>query len=105
MFVVSGKAGTAGTRTSVVLTKDQKSKLFMLSQALNADMGDIIREAIELFYEYTKEYAIKTNNTKVLRLLELAEDSDVWETGVKLSEVKKYAQKKIEEGDIPANSE
>ena len=100
--MTSGKPGTAGSRTSVVLDKELRSKLFMLSQALNTDMGEIIRKAIKIFYEYTWMYAEETGNEKVIKLLELAEDKDVWETGVKADKIEEYARSKIKEGQVPS---
>jgi len=90
---------SVSSRTSVILDKELKSKLLMLSQALNADMGEIIRRSIRVFYEYTKKYAIETNNKKILRLLELAEDKELWDTEAKVEDVEKYALDKIEKGE------
>jgi len=95
---VSRKMSSTSSRTSVVLDTSQRMKLFMLSQALKADMGDIIREAIDLFYYYTKKYAEDTDNDKIKKLLELAEDVEVWDTGVNVEKVKEYAKKSIDEG-------
>ena len=95
---LSASDSSSSTRTSVVLDNKLRAKLYMLTQAFNAEMGDIIRTSIEIFYEYAKR--LTEGNEKVQKLLELAEDPDIFDTGVKLKDVQEFALKEIREGRL-----
>ncbi len=90
-----GKGKIETTKTSVVLDEDRKRKLFMLAQGLDAEMSDIVKRALDLFYEYTVMYAKKTNNRRLLKILELAEDKELWESKANLDDVFNFAKEEI----------
>lgn len=93
------------SRTSVVLDKELRTKLVMLSQALSADMGDIIRKAIEVFYEYTRKYAEEKGKYNILRILDLAEDESLWRPEAEIDEIGEYALSKIKKEGVTLPAE
>lgn len=93
------------SRTSVVLDKELRTKLVMLSQALSADMGDIIRKAIEVFYEYTRKYAEEKGKNNILKILDLAEDESLWKPEAEIDEIGEYALSKIKKEGVTLPAE
>ena len=90
------RSGKAKERTSIILPKKIKAKLLILSQGLGEDMSDIVREALELFFNYTKKLAEKRGDKNLLELLELAEKSSK-EVELTLKEITNSIKKEIDE--------
>ncbi len=98
-------AAGSSTRTSVVLDGELRTKLYVLSQALGTDMGDIIRRAIKVFYEYTRMYAEQYDVKSLKRWLEIAEDKELQKVGASIDDIENFALRKIAEGESPKSAE
>ncbi len=97
-------AAGGSSRTSVVLDRELRSKLFTLSQALGTDMGDVIRRAIKVFYEYTRMYAEQHDIRSLKKWLEIAEDEELQRIEAKIEDIEKFALEKIAEGEAPESA-